>query len=63
MSADFICNVILCTLCIYQGYRIRQLKQDILDQIIELWRHQKITLQFITDLYERNKNEKRNTDD
>ena len=36
MSFDFICNVILGTLCVYQGYRIHQLKLDILDQIIDL---------------------------
>lgn len=63
MSFDFICNVILVTLCVYQGYRIHQLKLDVLDKIIDLWRHQNITLQLIKNLYERNKNEKRNTDD
>lgn len=55
MSFEFICNMILCTLCIYQGYRLRQLKIDMLDKIIDLWRHQNITLQLIKDLYERNK--------
>lgn len=63
MSYEFICNVILGTLCVYQGYRIHQLKLDVLDKIIDLWRHQNITLQLIRNLYERNKNEKRNTDD
>ena len=57
MSFEFICNVILGALCIYQGYRIRQLKLDMLDQIIELWRCQKRTLQLIKCLYERNENE------
>lgn len=57
MSFEFIWNVILGTLCIYQGYRIRQLKLDMLDQLIELWRCQKRTLQLIKDLYERNENE------
>lgn len=54
MSFDFICNVILGILCVYQGYRIHQLKLDMLDHIIDLWRYQNITLQFIRDLYERN---------
>lgn len=58
MSFEFICNVILGTLCVYQGYRIQQLKLDVLDQIIELWRHQKITLQLIRDLYERSENDR-----
>lgn len=54
MSFDFICNVILGTLCVYQGYRIRQLRLDMLDQLIELWRCQKEILQFIKELYEKN---------
>lgn len=57
MSFDFICNVILGTLCVYQGYRIHQLKLDMLDHMIDLWRHQNITLQLIRGLYERNKND------
>lgn len=57
MSFEFICNIILGTLCVYQGYRIHQLKLDMLDQIIELWRCQTRTLQLIKDLYERNENE------
>lgn len=61
MNFDFICNVILGTLCVYQGYRIHQLKLDMLDHMIDIWRHQNITLQLIRGLYERN--EKRNTDD
>ena len=63
MSFEFISNMILCALCIYQGYRLRQLKIEMLDHIIDLLRHQNITLQLIRNLYERNKNEKRNTDD
>ena len=63
MSNELICIVLLGTLYVYQGYRIRQLRLDMLDQLIQLWRYQKITLQHIRDLYERNKNEKRNTDD
>lgn len=63
MSFDFICNVILGTLCVYQGYRIRQLRLGMLDQLIRLWRSQNEILQLIKELYERNKNEKRNTDD
>lgn len=33
---------------------IDRLKLDMLDHIIDLWRYQNITLQFIRDLYERN---------
>lgn len=54
MSFDFICNVILGTLCVYQGYRIHQLKLDMLDHIIDLWRCQNEILQLIKRLYERN---------
>ena len=63
MSADFICNGILGILCVYQGYRIRQLRLDMLDQLIRLWRCQKEILQLIKRLYEGIKNEERNTDD
>ncbi len=57
MSSEFISIIILGALCIYQSYRLGKLKLDMLDQLIELWRCQKRTLQFIKDLYERNENE------
>nr|DAH70706.1 MAG TPA: hypothetical protein [Caudoviricetes sp.] len=41
MSNGLICIVLLGTLCVYQGYRIRQLRLDMLDQLIQLWRCQK----------------------
>lgn len=60
MSNELICIVLLGTLCVYQGYRIRQLRLDMLDQLIRLWRSQNKILQLIKELYERNKNEERN---
>lgn len=63
MSDEFICIVFLGTLCVYQGYRIRQLRLDMLDQLIQLWRSQNEILQLIKELYERNKNEERNIDE
>lgn len=63
MSNELICIVFLGTLCVYQGYRIRQLRLNMLDQLIRLWLCQKEILQLIKRLYERIKNEERNTDD
>lgn len=53
MSDELICIGILSALYVYQSYRIHQLKLDVLDQLIELWRCQKEILQFIKGLYER----------
>lgn len=63
MSNGLICIVLLGTLYVYQGYRIRQLRLDMLDQLIQLWRCQNEILQLSKELYERNKNEERNIDD
>lgn len=54
MSNELICIVFLGTLCVYQGYRIRQLKLDVFNQLIELWLCQKEILQLIKRLYEKN---------
>lgn len=53
MNTEFICIAFLGVLYVYQSYRIHQLKLDVLDQLIELWRCQKEILQFIKGLYER----------
>ena len=53
MSNELICIVLLGTLYVYQGYRIRQLRLDMLDQLILLWRCQNEILQLIKELYER----------
>lgn len=53
MSNELICIVLLGTLYVYQGYRIRQLRLDMLDQLIQLWRCQNEILQLIKELYER----------
>lgn len=47
-------NLYVMSLCVYQGYRIQQLKLDVFNQLIELWRCQKEILQLIKRLYERN---------
>lgn len=63
MSYDFICNVVLGTLCVYQGYCIKKLRQDTLTQLCTLWLFQKDILHLIKRLYERNENEESNIDD
>ena len=55
MSNELICIGMLSVLYVYQSYRFWKLKLDMWDQIIELWRCQKRILQFIKELYERNK--------
>lgn len=63
MSDELICIAFLGTLYVYQSYRIHRLEQDVFTQLSKLWIFQKEILQLIKGLYERNKNEERNTDD